>query len=81
MFYGSLTTKPSIYDQLCGQASLFQCLLSWCLNRSCVTALVGTLNMEFPKIMKDFANNTAPRAQIQQLGNLIFYSCKSKFRR
>ena len=55
MFYGSLTTKPSIYDQLCGQVSLFQCLLSWCLNRSCVTALVGTLNMEFPKIMKDFA--------------------------
>ena len=26
-------------------------------------------------------NNTAPRAKIQQLGNLIFYSCKSKFRR
>ena len=55
MFYGYLPTKSSIYDQLCGQASLFQCLLSWCLNRSCVTALVGTLNMEFPKIMKDFA--------------------------
>ena len=29
----------------------------------------------------NFNYNTAPRAKIQQLGNLIFYSCKSKFRR
>ena len=30
---------------------------------------------------KFFTYNTALRGQIQQLGNLIFYSCKSKFRR
>ena len=32
-------------------------------------------------VILDSFFNTAPRAQIQQLGNLIFYSCKSKFRR
>ena len=75
--------------------TFIQCSMSAVGTNLCISGLyiqiamsvVGNMTAVQPGITQQsrqcqsLPSNTAPRAKIQQLGNLIFYSCKSKFRR